>query len=193
MILRQLIIIALLPLLTGCAQLFTQRGVPAKQQWPVTLITVRHALAGERFTDADRLLRDFIRVYGGTPPAHEAVFWRGVVAVHAPADTGGSLDSAVAHLDSYMSAGPAAPRYFEALALRSLAGQSLAARTELGRVRQALTQARSDTPARADAAREPPRADNRNLAAEVESLRAELNRANQELERIRRRLAGQNP
>jgi hypothetical protein len=193
MILRQLIVIAMLPLLSGCAHLFTQRGVPARQQWPVTLVTVHHALAGERFSDADQLLQDFVHRHGGTAPAHEAIFWRGVVAIHAPADTGGSLDSAIAHLDSYMAAGSSASRYFQALALRKLAAQSLAAGRELGRVRQALSQARSDTPARADAPREPPRADNRNLAAEIESLRSELNRANQELERIRRRLSGQNP
>jgi hypothetical protein len=199
MILRRVVAITSLGFLGGCAHLAPGGRTPAELQWPVTLLTAKHAAAGERYQSADQVLLEFSHRYAGTPQAHEVTYWRAMVALHSAAQRPAALDTASALLEAYMAAGPSAPQYLEAAAAKLLIEQAAAKEAELAQVRRALSQARTEVARERPAAqpgREPARQerqDQRNLAGEVEALRAELNRANQELERIRRRLAGQNP
>ena len=126
-------------------------------------------------------------------PAPEAgsdsSYWRAVAHLDA-ANRQGSLDSAIAYLDAYLG-NLEAPRRREALVLRQLARDA----KQLARVELALQQARSDSaqaPARANSDAEPRRRDDEALK-EIQRLKEELAKANEELERIRKRLANPKP
>jgi outer membrane protein assembly factor BamD (BamD/ComL family) len=194
MIVRSFLAIALVLGVGGCAHVQAPRANLAERQWPVTLLAAKHALSAERPANADQILLEFAERFAGTAEAQEARYWRAMVALHTAQTRETSLDSASVLLERYIAEGPGSPRYLEAAALRKLIAQSAALQNEMLQVRRALSQARTEQPRErpAEGAAAAPRQD-RNLVAEVESLRGELNRANQELERIRRRLAGQNP
>jgi hypothetical protein len=134
--------------------------------------------------------------------ADESLFRRAVLYLD-PANERASLDSAAVFLDRYLAASGRKEHVSEAVAMRRLVDEAM----ELGRVEVVLRQlatvaeqkadstARQPEPARTqtkqgDGARPRPSAE---AAREIQRLREELREANEELERIRKRLAAPKP
>ena len=126
-------------------------------------------------------------------PAPEAgadsLYWRAVAQLD-PFNPKPSLDSALSNLERYL-AGPQPARRREALVLRQLTQDA----KQLARVELALQQARSDTTqTRAHTSTEAERRrDDEALVKEIQRLKEELAKANEELDRIRTRLANPKP
>ena len=127
-------------------------------------------------------------------PAPEAgadsLYWRAVAQLD-PFNPKPSLDSALSNLERYL-AGPKPARRREALVLRQLTQDA----KQLARVELALQQARSDstqTRAHTSTEAEPRRRDDEALLKEIQRLKEELAKANEELDRIRKRLANPKP
>jgi hypothetical protein len=122
----------------------------------------------------------------------DSLYWKAVTQLD-PGNKRGSIDSAIVYLDAYL-VNPRQAHRREALALRQLTRDA----KQLARVELALQQARSDTtthtPRRdGQADPEPPRKRDEEALKEIQRLKEELAKANEELERIRKRLANPKP
>jgi len=138
------------------------------------------ALAG-RYTEADSILTTFSRTYDGSREALEAEYWRAVFTLD-PANRNASLEAGIASLDKYLSATPPPPHRREATTLRRLASQFETV--------SKLAAANTTTPTSA------PRTgivDDHSKDDEIARLKAELAKANEELDRIKKRLATPKP
>lgn len=129
-----------------------------------------------------------------TPASHHAaaparspdsLYWKAVLHLDA-LNQKGSNDSAIAYLDRYLSGDTTQTHRLEALVMRRLARDAM----ELAKVEGALRQAKSTEPAKQGDAT--PRRDEENVK-EIQRLKEELAKANEELERIRKRLASPKP
>jgi hypothetical protein len=164
----------------GCA---TIRTAPATggADWPRTLAQAEAAASDRRYADADRLLADFAVRNPGTPGAVESAYWRGVLALE-PANQDALPAVAVALFETYGKAPGALPHRLEADILRHLALklQSLSPSA----VASAATQSAGTTSAAPAASA----ADLKAKDTEIQRLKDELAKANDELERIKRRL-----
>ena len=115
--------------------------------------------------------------------SEDSLYWRAVGHLDA-ANTSGSTDSAVYYLNTYLSNGSVQKHRVEATVLRQLARDALL----LGRVQAALREQRTDTVRiRAESKRDD------DSLKEIQRLKDELAKANEELERIRKRLANPKP
>lgn len=133
-------------------------------------------------------------LFRGSPPAPapeiapDSLYWKAILELDA-ANPQGSLDSATAYLDAYLAASGVQPHRREALVLRQLARDA----RRLARVESALQQVRSDTSRiRANGEGEGRRRDEE-AVKEIQRLKDELAKANEELERIRKRLTAPKP
>jgi hypothetical protein len=118
----------------------------------------------------------------------DSLYWRALSHLDA-ANRRGSLDSATVLLDGYLSGGTTQPHRQEALVLRQLARDS----RQLARV-QSMLQARTDSaPSRAGASDADVRRRDDEFVKEIQRLKDELAKANEELDRIRKRLAAPKP
>lgn len=150
---------------------------PARE-FAAVLAGARAASAAGRYADADRSLADFSARYPGSPQAVETRFWRALIQLD-PANQNASLASALSDLDQYVAASPRGVHYDEALTLRRVAFElQTATRLASTTVTTETSQTARATPAPEDKARD----------AEIQRLRDSLARANDELERIKRRL-----
>ena len=114
----------------------------------------------------------------------DSLYWRAVSHLDA-ANTNGSTDSAVHYLNLYLTNGTVQPHRVEATVFRQLARDALL----LARVQAALSQQKTDTvkvPVQRVARDE-------EALKEIQRLKDELAKANEELERIRKRLANPKP
>lgn len=194
----RLLLVVLVTTLGGCAH-------PPSFLQPIPLRDFRAALGDARaaadsgrWATADQILADYIRRHPGTDEAHEALYWRALFRL-APSNDTTAHRLAIPTLEQYLAGDEAELRSEARILLEharahdALRREAAAKEQEIAEVRAALGRAR-ERQASPDAppAAEPPAAD-RGLAEEVERLKAELARANQELERIRRRLARQTP
>jgi hypothetical protein len=125
----------------------------------------------------------------------EALYWNAISHLDA-ANKQGSLDSALTYLDSYLVSGRKQTHRREALVLQQLARQS----QQLSRVQAALQHSRAEPRADSTAAVAPPartdtdtRRRDEETVKEIQRLKDELAKANEELERIRKRLAAPKP
>ena len=115
----------------------------------------------------------------------DSLYWKAVLHLDAM-NQKGSNDSAVFYLDRYLAGDTTQTHRLEALVMRRLARDAM----ELAKVEAALRQARNSEPAKqTDHA---PRRDEENVK-EIQRLKEELAKANEELERIRKRLASPKP
>lgn len=120
--------------------------------------------------------------------APDSLYWKAIHQLDA-SNQQGSLDSATAYLEAYLAAGTTQPHRREALVLRQLARDA----RRLARVEGALQQARADSsPSRPQNEAEVKRRDEESLK-EIQRLKDELAKANEELERIRKRLTAPKP
>lgn len=115
----------------------------------------------------------------------DSLYWKAVLHLDA-LNQKGSNDSAIAYLDRYLSGDTSQTHRLEALVMRRLARDAM----ELAKVEAALRQAKSSEPAKQGEAG--PRRDEE-AVKEIQRLKEELAKANEELERIRKRLASPKP
>jgi len=162
----------------GCAA--TRMG-PATSggDWPRTLAQAEAAASERRYADADRMLADFAVRNPGTAGAVESAYWRGVLALE-PANQDGSPQVAVALFEAYGKAPGPLPHRLEADILRHIALKLQSPTT----VASAATQP-AGTPSTTPGASA---ADLKAKDTEIQRLKDELAKANDELERIKRRL-----
>ena len=128
----------------------------------------------------------FLRRSPGEPAASDSLYWKALTHLDA-ANQRGSTDSALKFLDVYLAGGTQQAHRLEALTLRRLARDAM----QLARVEAAL-QAKSAEPARTSGEAPAPRRDEE-AVKEIQRLKEELAKANEELERIRKRLATPKP
>jgi hypothetical protein len=172
---------AILGLLTAVACV-TGRGSPASpvasRDWGQTLAQAEAAASERRYADADRLLADFANRYPGTEGAVESAYWRGVLSLE-PGNRDGSPQVAAALFETYGQAGGPLPHRLEADIFRHLALRLQNAPT--------ATVASGTAPSTTS----PSSVSSSDLKArdtEIQRLKDELAKANDELERIKRRL-----
>jgi len=115
-------------------------------------------------------------------------FYQQALAHVDPANKQGTLDSALKYLDLYLAAPGAQRHRVEAEAMRRLARDA----KQLARVEAALHQARAAPETKPREPAEPKGRDEQSLK-EIQRLKEELGKANEELERIRKRLAAPKP
>ena len=151
----------------------------AERDWGETLARAEAAAGDHRYAEADRMLVDFANRYPGTPGAVESAYWRGLIALE-PSNHDGSPQTAAALFEMYSKAGGPVPHRLEAEILRNLA---LRLPTS-----GATTVAVATPNAAAQGSPAVSNADLRAKDTEIQRLKDELAKANDELERIKRRL-----
>ncbi len=171
--------------LAGCATAVHRTMPQAAGEWIYVLGSAKEAASEGRYSDADRVLQDFMLAYAGAPEAREAAYWRALLTLD-PANRGGDTRNAEKQLDEYLSDTASTLHRAEALTLSRLA----AAIDSLGR-RHRISISSSDA-ARAEQAE---RADQREaeLQKEIQRLKEQLEKTTAELERIKKRLSEKNP
>jgi hypothetical protein len=165
---------------TGCV---TGRGSVSAvggRDWSETLTQAEAAASDHRYADADRLLADYASRFPRSEGGIESAYWRGLIALE-PANHDGSPQVAAALFETYNHAPGALPHRLEAEILQHLA---LRLQNALGTVASATP----STPGMATAASTDRSADIKAKDSEIQRLKDELAKANDELERIKRRL-----
>ena len=127
------------------------------------------------------------------PQDVEALYWSAVANLD-PSNKSGTLDGALANLDAYLASPRAVKHTSEASALRTLARSA----QQLSRMEAALQQARAAAASPATSTTETRRdpdskARDDDMVKEIQRLKDELAKANEELERIKKRLAAPKP
>jgi len=158
---------------------FGQTPEEKVSDWPRTLAQAEAAASERRYADADRLLANFATEHPGTDGAVESAYWRGVLALE-PANQDGSPQVAIAFFETYGKAPGALPHRVEADILRHVAQKILSL--------SATTVASSTSSGTPTTAAPPSAADLKAKDAEIQRLKDELAKANDELERIKKRL-----
>jgi hypothetical protein len=153
-------------------------GGAAVEDWGDTLSKAQGAANEHRYADADRLLADFAAKYPGSEGALEGAYWRGVIALE-PSNRDGSPQIAAAFFETYGRGGGKLPHRVEAEILRDIA-----VRLQAGPPAVAVA---SPAPG-ASAGPATGAADLKAKDTEIQRLKDELAKANDELERIKRRL-----
>ena len=150
----------------------------ANRDWPTTLAQAEAAANERRYADADRILADFATKYPGTDGAVESLYWRGVIEME-PSNRDGAPATAAALFEQYNKVEGPLPHRVEADILRHVALRLQAS---------AATAVVAGTPTTTPAATGPASADLKAKDTEIQRLKDELAKANDELERIKRRL-----
>jgi hypothetical protein len=163
----------------GCVTGHSLLGGSSGHDWDDTLTQAEAAASDHRFADADRLLADFAARYPGTQGAIESSYWRGVIALE-PANQDGSPQIAAALFETYNRAGGKLPHQLEAGILHDIALRLQAAGPSTVAVSAPANN--SAAPGASGAA------DLKAKDTEIQRLKDELAKANDELERIKRRL-----
>ena len=171
---------------------------PPIADWPTTREAAQTAAANGDYHAADSVLAAFQMRYPYTADGTESLYWRALFKLD-PSNVGASTRDAIALFDEYLDAPHHEPRAAEVLVLRRTARlvntiQRLADQAE-SKADSARTQADSvKLAARAGVTRA------RTKDEEIARLRdaldkslAELDQANQELDRIKKRLAAPKP
>jgi hypothetical protein len=146
------------------------------EHWALAFTTAQQAAAAGDYVRADTTLMAYMRANPGTPEALDAVFWRGMLAID-PSNPQASATMAVAAFDDYLRGGSTLLRRQEAEVMRRLALRLPATAPAHGPRHAAV--------AGGEVAIE--RGDPRD--EEIRKLKDELQKATEELERIRRRIA----
>ncbi len=171
---RRLILLAATALVAGCVARHQPPadGIPAEQL--IEAVTrARVAASSGRHNEADAILARFAEANPATPEAREAAYWRAILGLES-ARSRADRDAAKKHLNTY------------------LADTTMTAhRVEAGILRQLLSVVESTaqaTDSATAAARQAAAAREEELKKEIQSLKEQLDKTNEELTRIRRRL-----
>jgi hypothetical protein len=177
-IVRRTLIIGLL----GAAACVTGRGGPQQQapakDWTQTLADAEAAASQRRYDAADRMLADFATRNPGSEGAIESSYWRGILELE-PANQAGSPQVAAALFDTYGKAGGPLPHRLEADILRHVALSLQSSPTVVANAVNTSAPSGSSGVSSADL---------KAKDTEIQRLKDELAKANDELERIKRRL-----
>ena len=152
------------------------RSGASREDWPAVLARAEGAANNRRYAEADRILTDFAARYPRTEEAIETTYWRGLFKLD-PANRDESI-SAGALLDSYLENDSALAHRAEAEILRRLIS-----RIESLPTSTAAASSSASGPAAVERGAELKARD-----AEIQKLKEDLAKANEELERIKRRL-----
>ena len=175
---RLLILAAGSLLLSGCAMQTAARTTgcvcpPEAGSWTAALRTADSLATAGMHAAADSVLADFAGRHPGTQASRETAFWRAFYRLD-PQNPEGRRTEALAALDSYVQADSVWWYRAEARMLRQLAAIPAA-------------------PNGAAATRDPAELTAAEKDREIRALRERVARLNDELERIRRRLAAPTP
>ena len=162
----------------GCVTGHSLLGSAGKD-WNETLSQAESAASDHRYAEADRLLADFAASHPGTDGAVESAYWRGVIAME-PSNHDGSPQIAAALFETYSRAGGTRPHRLEAGILHDIAMRLQSGGPSAVAVATPANGSSSATPSGA--------ADLKAKDTEIQRLKDELAKANDELERIKRRL-----
>jgi hypothetical protein len=154
-------------------------GGATSSDWRDTLAQATAAASDHRYADADRLLADFAARYPTSQGAAESAYWRGVIALE-PLNRDASPQIAAALFETYSRAGGSLPHRLEASILHDVALRLQGT----GSTGIAMASPPTGTSSTAP----PSGADLRAKDTEIQRLKDELAKANDELERIKRRL-----
>jgi hypothetical protein len=159
---------------TGCVARHQRPPEPSAAEQLVDAVTrARYAAAHGQHDEADVILAQFIDAHPSTPEAREAAYWRATLLLDAnasPADR----ESARRYLDAYLADTAAAAHQLEARLLRQLLVRLDSASQARDSVSSAVRQAAT--------ARE------EELKKELQALKEQYDKTNEELNRIKRRL-----
>jgi hypothetical protein len=171
---RRLILVGALALLSGCIARHQRPPEPTRtEQLLATVTRARIAAASGQRDEANAILGRFIETNPSTPEAREASYWRAILRLEA-ASSRADREEAKRDLDVYLADTAMTAHLSEARILRQLL-------TVVDSTSQATDSA--NTAARqAAAAREEER------KKEMQSLKEQLDKTNEELTRIKRRL-----
>lgn len=168
------LICVLLVLAAGCVARHQLPPEPSTSQQLVDAVTrARYAAAHGQHDEADIILAQFIDAHAATPEAREAAYWRAILLLDASASRA-DRDDARRYLDVYLADTAAKAHQLEARLLRHF----------LVRV-DSTSQA---TDSLTTAARQTAAAREEELKKEIQTLKEQLDKTNDELNRIKRRL-----
>jgi hypothetical protein len=165
----------------GCASLGGTPKVSLREEWEHTLTNAQQLAAVGRYDEADSVLTSFATRRSNTVQAVEAQYWLGVIRLD-PDNRNATLPSGIAALDRYLTATISLSKRPEAATLRGLAAR-LESTTKLAAA-SVTTQTSTARPAASD---------DRAKEEEIQRLKSELSKANEELDRIKKRLAAPKP
>jgi hypothetical protein len=170
---KRFAVVVVVALVAACIS----RNQRPSQQTPAehllaVLTRARVAAAAGQHNEADGILARFVQANPSTPEAREATYWRAILQLEA-ARSRAERDAARRYLDSYLTDTAVAPHVAEARIIRRL----LVLVDSMSQATDSATAA-----ARQAAARE------EELRKEIQSLKEQLEKTNDELNRIKRRL-----
>ncbi len=169
--------------LAACAHLRTlDPGVQA--DWTRALSHVRQDVDEGKYSDADRILDEFVRTHPGTPEAREIGFWKAAYLID-PANEHGSLSGGIAALDAYLAADSGGLYREQAKVLRRTAAVAQAI-ANAPRMDTLPTSVVKDTAIVSNKSKDEQIA---SLKDQLAKSKDELAKANAELDRIKKRLA----
>ena len=165
----------------GC---ITGRGMRTSDSslndWPAVLAAATADAAEHRYAEADRTLANFAARYPETTEGRETLYWRALFRLD-PANREVSPAMAATWLENYLRSDAAVGHRVEAETLRRL----IAARADSSAAQAVAGAAAPANPGAAGASA----ADLKAKDEEIKKLRDDLAKANEELERIKRRLS----
>lgn len=164
----------LLVLAGGCVARHQRPVEPSASEQLVDAVTrARYAAAHGQHHEADIILAQFIDSHASTPEASEAAYWRAILLLDASASQA-DRDEARRYLEAYLADTAAAAHAVEARLLR----QFLVRGDSTSQARDSLT----------TAARQAAATREEELKKEIQTLKEQLDKTNEELNRIKRRL-----
>jgi TolA-binding protein len=158
----------------------------AQKDWPQVLGRSQQAAIDRRYDDAERTLADFAVRFPNTPEATETLYWRGLYRLD-PANKDGSISTGLASLDAYLRADAGTAHRIEAETLQRL-GKNLEALSRAAAATGGVNSAGTTAAAAGSASADRAAAELKARDTEIQRLKDELAKANDELERIKRRL-----
>ena len=184
---RQFWFVPLACLSLACAQQTSPPVLAPTVDWIAAFSEAQSAAEDRKFDQADTVLADFIKRRKGTPEAREAAYWRAVYILD-PRNRKSSPREAALYLDEYLADPPPPANASQARVLRAMVAtvDSLDEAVRAAQQRP-VREAGETTRPTPDTGRQ------EELEKEVERLKDQLDKANAELDRIKKRLTAPRP
>jgi hypothetical protein len=156
---------------------YSTLGPLAEREWPAALAQVQLFVQERRFDEAERILVDFSQRYPNTREDTETLFWRGLYRLD-PANRSADGHIATDLFGAYLRSEMPITHRSEAETLQRVAVHM-----------ETLREVTNPPPATTTSTSSDRTAELRARDAEIQRLKDELAKANDELERIKKRLA----
>ncbi len=184
---REFWLVPLACLSLACAQRPSPPLLAPTVDWITAFSEAQSAAEDRKFGEADAVLAAFIKRRKGTPEAREAAYWRAVYLLD-PKNRASNPREAALYLDEYLADPPPPANVSQARALRGMAA-AVDSLDEAVRAARQLSTREAGEPSK-------PAPDNgreEELEKEIERLKEQLDKANAELDRIKKRLTAPRP